>query len=235
MAIPSAAEMEALAATIPSEDEMALLAGSSRTGSRARVAPRAKPPCKYGPRGEDGRCPKKPSQYLASAATGSSPSSRPPCKYGPRDEYGRCPPKPRASVFEQVAVSTARAGAGHLTDVALDVGRNIVKNRAEIKALLKSPAAKQMYKAAGKTALTLSAYGLAALATFYAGKWAYDRIRARGGDPVKERAAELNAALREATLDAVEALGRSLTPDEHYMLYSRFKDEFEKLAKQAQS
>jgi len=45
-------------------------------------------PCKYGPRGENGKCPPKPKTKKMRGR---------PCKYGPRSENGKgkCPPKPK--------------------------------------------------------------------------------------------------------------------------------------------
>lgn len=53
-------------------------------------AKKAKKPCAYGPRDEDGKCPKKPKAAKKTRAK----KAKPPCKYGPRDEDGRCPKKP---------------------------------------------------------------------------------------------------------------------------------------------
>lgn len=62
-------------------------------------------PCKYGPRDEDGRCPKKPStKRSTSSSSGSKSSSKPskkPCKYGPRTADGLCPKKPKAAKKEK--------------------------------------------------------------------------------------------------------------------------------------
>lgn len=51
---------------------------SKATGASSR-------PCKYGPRDEDGYCPKKPK---------APKKAKKPCKYGPRDAQGYCPKKP---------------------------------------------------------------------------------------------------------------------------------------------
>lgn len=64
-----------------SSRKRATTASSSAT-KKAASSGRA---CKYGPRGEDGKCPKKPK---------GPKKPKKPCKYGPRDANGRCPKKP---------------------------------------------------------------------------------------------------------------------------------------------
>lgn len=72
-------------------------AGSTLQVSGLKAAPskrssgRGKPPCKYGPRGPDGYCPKKPK----SGGSGRTAKKKPPCKYGPRTSQGLCPKKPK--------------------------------------------------------------------------------------------------------------------------------------------
>lgn len=55
---------------------------------------KAKAPCKYGERGEDGLCPPKPKKARKAKA-------KKPCKYGPRDADGLCPKKPRKNPFAE--------------------------------------------------------------------------------------------------------------------------------------
>jgi len=65
--------------------------GSGKATSAGRPR-RAKPPCKYGPRGPDGYCPKKPARARGRAGAAGR---KKPCKYGPRGPDGYCPKKPR--------------------------------------------------------------------------------------------------------------------------------------------
>lgn len=85
---------------------MPFFPGSSSTSSKR--------PCKYGPRTEEGLCPKAPKKPRKAAA-------KKPCKYGPRDADGYCPKRPSSNPWknaEEVVVAkvtgksaTARAKA----------------------------------------------------------------------------------------------------------------------------
>lgn len=57
---------------------------------RSSGSKKGKPPCKYGPRGPDGYCPKRPK------SAGRKPTAKKPCKYGPRTAAGLCPKKPKS-------------------------------------------------------------------------------------------------------------------------------------------
>lgn len=73
-----------------------------------KVAPtrkKGKPPCKYGPRGADGYCPKRPKAAKSTRA-------KPPCKYGPRTASGKCPKKPKS--FVTAAKGDLKAGRNPL-------------------------------------------------------------------------------------------------------------------------
>lgn len=69
-------------------------------------AKKGKKPCAYGPRDEEGKCPKKPKAAKKTRAK----KSKPPCKYGPRDEEGRCPKKP--SPYSAQTSGTVSQGTG---------------------------------------------------------------------------------------------------------------------------
>jgi len=80
-----------------------------------KAAPRAPRPCMYGPRDENGYCPRKPSaaaqrgaQTLAGGV--STAGGGRPCKYGPRGEDGYCPKKPAATTTDR-ALDAARRRA----------------------------------------------------------------------------------------------------------------------------
>lgn len=83
----------------------------------------SKRPCKYGPRDEEGHCPKKPKATSSRSATSTKrgAKAKPPCKYGPRDADGHCPKKPKApkkerqrAVRDYESVSSAARQAGQV-------------------------------------------------------------------------------------------------------------------------
>lgn len=94
--------------------------GGARLSGRSSGKARAARPCKYGPRDEDGRCPKKP-RAAAAARAPRAAKAKPPCKYGPRDAQGHCPKKPKTpraartpTVRDYESVKSAARQAGQV-------------------------------------------------------------------------------------------------------------------------
>jgi len=88
-------------------------------------------PCKYGPRGENGKCPPKPKTKKMRGRPCKFGSRRKngkgkcppnpnninktmkmrgrPCKYGARRENGKCPPKPKTTTVKNVSVEKSKS------------------------------------------------------------------------------------------------------------------------------
>lgn len=165
----------------------------------APLTKRSSRPCKYGPRDEEGRCPKAPKKAKAT----SSPKPKPPCKYGPRTADGKCPKKPKApksekqpTVRQLKSVDGAARQAGEVlrskkatstqkkeavkvltTAVAGEVGKKVAEHtyREAKKAVrqnkdtLKSAAKSAAKAAAGSAAVRAGVYGAAAAGVVAAG------------------------------------------------------------------
>lgn len=89
-------------------------AKAKKATAGSRPTPRPPRPCMYGPRDENGYCPRKPSaaaqrgaQTLAGGVSTARGGGRP-CKYGPRDENGYCPKKPAATYTDRALDSARR-------------------------------------------------------------------------------------------------------------------------------
>lgn len=90
-------------------------------GAPLQSRSKGKRACKYGPRDEEGRCPKKPKASAGSKSSKRTAKAKPPCKYGPRDAEGHCPKKPKTarkdrapSVRDYESVSSAARQAGQV-------------------------------------------------------------------------------------------------------------------------
>jgi len=94
------------------------MSASPRANSAAPAS--APKPCKYGLRGPDGRCPKKPRISRTTGFVGSA--SKPPCKYGPRGPDGRCPKKPSIYSRQTAAQSRVRRKAEQVGEKAVGAG-----------------------------------------------------------------------------------------------------------------
>lgn len=190
--------------TAPKADTMP--GGAPLTKARARSRKLA--PCKYGPRDEQGRCPKKP----AAPKKARSTKPKPPCKYGPRDENGRCPKKPASSkqakgpqVKELKSVDGAARQAGEVIRsktatssqkkaavrvlgqaVAAESGKKVAEHvvREAKKAVRQSGGAKAVVKkvagsAGAATLARAGLYGAAFAGVLYTGAVALNAQRAR--------------------------------------------------------
>lgn len=145
-------------------------------------------PCKYGPRDDEGKCPKKP-KSTNSTGSKSSARTKPPCKYGPRDANGLCPKKPKSTrasqppkVKEYKSVDSAAKQAGEVlrskkatssqkkeavrvlgTAVAGEAGKKIVTEASRtVKKKVASKAGREALKSAAKKAAPLGAAALRA-------------------------------------------------------------------------
>lgn len=83
---------------------------SSPSAPKAPRVPRPKPDCKYGPRDENGHCPKKPPSLKSEFA--KLPKAKPPCAYGERLDSGYCPKKPKRSQAATKAQRKLETAAG---------------------------------------------------------------------------------------------------------------------------
>jgi len=153
-------------------------AGKATKPSPAKAQPRAKkpkPPCKYGPRGADGYCPKKPTraeQEVDPLRPFAGTKAKKPCKYGPRDADGYCPKKPAAPARERARKETKaeRAAKRRLETAAT----NAVKKGAQYvyKNLGPAGTVKLLAKASLVGAAGVAAYALTKkLLTITAKNW----------------------------------------------------------------
>jgi len=184
-------------------------------------------PCKYGPRGADGYCPKKPT----SAGGGR------PCKYGPRGADGYCPKKPRSTSGTTGSTAPARTTpaqqrrqqervARDAIDLGVTVTQLAIPHQQRLRTLFNSRVTRR-----GAGALTLGGVaGLAiaaGLAAFAGTTAVLSGIRNR-----QERIAEEQrlAALgyRVARADMERRLGRTMTRPEHDLLAAAWRDKLPK-------
>lgn len=223
-AIPSAAEMEA---QFPS--------------ATVKKAPKPKPPCKYGPRGTDGYCPKKPpasAVRTASASSGaSSTKSKAPCKWGPRKADGYCPTKSEAGLTkkleklpEKIAQKGIEQGVKNVLakKAVQEFGEGVayVAKGGSIGTAVKAGGA----LAAGAVSTTVAAALLAGVASYYGTTYILDRLAEKKLKNTPEyRAYEAALAYRAARVDAARQLGRELTDAELKYFADQFKAQLKKI------
>lgn len=211
--IPTLAEVEALAA------------------KKAPKAARPKPPCKWGPRDENGYCPSKPA---ADPSVTTSGKPKAPCKWGPRDKNGYCPLKPSRgslSLGERAlegAIKGAKRGViNAAVDIAFTPGLPAALGR---EAYAKAIALAGTSVAAAGVG-TIAATALAGLAAGYFGTtWIMDRLaEAKEANTPSNRKYQAAIAYRKSREYLAERLGRPITADENKILGQKFKDELAKI------
>lgn len=118
-----------------------------KRAKRKKSAAPAERPCKYGPRDEEGYCPKKPKAAKRGSSGSSRAKKKPPCKYGPRDADGYCPkksnakPRSNAPAYKKVeyaarTVSNPKATRSEKSEalraagtaVAVDAGKSVARD-----------------------------------------------------------------------------------------------------------
>lgn len=174
---------------------------------------RTLPPCKYGPRDADGRCPKAPAAgRAASAATArgfANVKAKAQCKYGPRGADGFCPKKPaaaRSARTTKAQRAVQRRLESSVTKGVTSAGRAIVKSAGGAAAM-------------GKFVLKAGLIGAAGVAAYLVTTQLM-KLRYNTYDDLRFNAAN---AYRKARADAVEVNGRGLTPAEGSQLAQWFK------------
>lgn len=171
---------------------------------KAPRAPKAKPPCKYGPRGADGRCPKKPRTTATSTERAIAKA------IGVK--------VPRASGRTTVAEKIAVAAGGRAAALG---GRRLAGklSGATLEAFLSGGV---FSGGAAMVAARLSVVAAAGLAAYAATSAILNKIR-----DAKERKAqqrfELAQAYRQTRLDLAASAGRPLTAVEQSILSTKFK------------
>lgn len=173
------------------------------TGPKALPTARPKPPCKYGPRGPDGYCPKKPTARGLAGPAGPRP--KPPCKYGPRGPDGYCPKKRRATRAEKAVSQQVGRAATAAGTAAANAARTVIKTVGP--GVIVSTIA--------KASLVLGA----GLAAYYLTSQLM-KLRYKTYDDLRYQAAN---AYRESRRAAAAQLGRGLTPQENAELARYFK------------
>lgn len=220
---------------IPTVDEMEAL--------QKKKAPKPKPPCKWGPRKEDGYCPTK-SEMTALSPSGapaatSASSSRPtsskkPCKYGDRTPDGYCPKKPKTQAQLNRATKAATAAiVQFVPEWIASGGSQAAKDAA--KAVLAGGAIGTIAK--GGLAAGVGAVGTAAAAALIAGAasyfgttWILQQLEQQGVENTPEyRKYEAARAYRQARVELEKLLGRPLDPSEHAQLAAQFKENLAKI------
>lgn len=211
--------------------------GSPIASSRSRKSSRSSRPCKYGPRDENGLCPKKP-KAAPKPKKAKAAKAKAPCKYGPRDAQGHCPKKPKAErkVRELESVSAAGRQAGEVLRsktatkaqkheavrvlgqaVAVESGKKVAEHIArEAKKAARTPAAKKAIATAVKKVLpaaaTLGATGAGIAATVYVGGKALTANRER----------EARAFAKRELANTKKRLTQKLTAEQERTLYEQY-------------
>ena len=208
-------------------------------------------PCKYGPRGDDGFCPKKPKAAKKARAKKA-------CKYGPRDADGYCPKKPSSNPWrnaEEVITtkitgksSTARAQAKSPQQRSTERAVTRVAEKAAETALAKlakkaqdnpgwssaaaglagTKVSKVGQLAKGAKVGVLGTLALAAIASYAATTWIITR-KAKNREQKLVQAAEAAEAYREGRKLAAIKKGAPLTQGELNTLAKEFKKQIAKL------
>lgn len=202
---------------------------SSRSPAKPRSAPkrgRSKPPCKYGPRGADGYCPKKPRSSRSSRSSSSSseagtytvPKRQVPAERKPTKVERRV----QQRLERAVETSAKRAATKALAKGASSkTGQSIASGAAALTGYLKSPVSKVLTagsaSAAGAIGLSIAA-GLAAFGATTAILKAIKNAKERR----QQAAYEAAQAYRTARLDAQQRIGRPLTVAENQELAAAF-------------
>lgn len=201
--------------------------------------------CKYGPRDEDGKCPKKPKAAKKARAKKA-------CKYGPRDSDGYCPKKPSKNpwknaeemVVEKVTGKSATARRAGKTAQQRNVEKAVTRvaekaAEASLQKLAKkvqdnpgwsSAAAglagtkvSQVGKLPGVVKVgALSGIVLAGIAAYAATTWIITR-KAKNREEKLRQAAEAAEAYRESRKLAAVKKGAPLTQGELNTLAKEFK------------
>lgn len=201
---------------------------------RAKKAKKPKPPCKYGPRGADGLCPKKPRMEASTfdfGADAPSTSARAPAKKSSA-----------SSLAERVIVGSAKEAAQTVIQQTVPKLRLTKKQMASQTRILIAEGKKstgaavaRVASAAAKVGKTLAAPVAAlsgtmvaaalgaGLAAFAATTYLINRIKDK-----KERKAQAEfqaaQAYRQARLVAEQQKGSPLTAGEQASLSRQFKD-----------
>jgi len=206
-AIPSEAEMYDLfppkgtKAPKPTSSVSSPSSSSSSSGA-SKKAPKAKPPCKYGPRGEDGYCPKKPP---SSARTVKANSASKGLNY-------------KAAGTELASQALAYA----VTDwEGVKAGSKAVLSGAD----LKTAAQAGIGAGIGVVGTAAAAAAVAGAAAYFGTTWVMDQIAKKkyaNSKQGKQQAAA--AAYREARKDLALKLGREITFEENKVLGAKFKE-----------
>lgn len=187
--------------------------GRVATGSR----PRGQRACKYGPRGADGYCPKKP----RSAGGGR------PCKYGPRGADGYCPKRPTGGSSTRTSSTRTEAPRRQTaaqrdrdikaySDIAVGVGQVVAANRSRIARVARTSV---------RALPTRNVVGLAVaagLAAFGATTAVLRGIKKRK-DRIAEEQRLAAAGYRVARANMEAQLGRAMTRPEHDLLAAEWR------------
>jgi len=178
---------------------------------RSTAATRAPHVCKYGPRDEQGRCPKKPPLGRQSRRASAGGATSRPCKYGERDADGRCPP--RSSRYGSAAARRAQSRAERAVTSAITRGAR----------RLATPANSAALASAGGAALRFAAKASLVGAAGFAAYWLTTqamKLRYRTYQDLRNETADLYRLARRET---AQREGRGLTPAESASLSQWFK------------
>lgn len=193
---------------------------------RAKKAPKRKPACKYGPRGPDGLCPRKPRATVVGRALAKVGGIRATTR-GRQSIATRLARKAEGRV-STVAATLALTKGRALTTAARRAATRLagpgVKGSipAAAKAILRSPVSKVASAGAAGFSATLGAVALAGIASFAITTYIINARKKRRMDRA-ELAAAAADAYRQARADAVAQKGAPLSGLEHQVLAAEFK------------
>lgn len=199
----------------------------SKARSRTKAAPKArkKPPCKYGPRGADGYCPKKP------RTTATATEKAVAAAIGVKAPRGSS----RTSVAEKLAVKAGEKAAQKAAQkVAAKLEQRAKSKAGDVAVGAGSAAAGGLLKGkiltggAKTIAARLGIAAAAGLAAYFLTKAIRDRIIAARDQKAAAKAA-LADAYRKTRLQVAAEAGRELTAAEHAELATAFRREAAKL------
>jgi len=222
----------------------------AKAPSRAKAkgkAKKGKPPCKYGPRGPDGLCPKKPpatfSDRVAAKATGVKLSSR-----SKKSVIERAREKAEGQAATELAgiigVQNIKSLVRPQVAAAKKATKSYIARQAEIATggaasktvagnlvkLAKAPVIPSLGKKAaamvGIAAPTVAGIALVAgIGAYYATSKVMQALEAKKDKKITQDDVKFQAALqyRKAREDAANRLGRELSAEEHKALADAFK------------
>lgn len=221
--------------------------GTVNTSSASKS--KSKKPCKYGPRDDDGYCPKKP-------AAAKSTKGKKPCKYGARID-GYCPKKPSSYSGESSSGTTKKkpltqkqkqtnrdikklgdALGSTVGSAGADLLKSAYTNRAAVKEAAKAVAkipAKDVVKAAaagvGVAQATLGLIAVAGVASYFLTSYIINRAPKKRAE-MNAAAAQAAAAYKAARDEVVRQQKKPLTAAQNQEISKVFKAELKEIGVQ---